>query len=141
MYLKQFDRVQAQGTNIRRPTSERSLAPGIVRTTNGRTSAGAVLPELEAQIKEFEGRLARFSTPLGMVEIWAGSRIPRRLRPLRRAARLKHPEYPELYKAIGSTYNNAYDCSRPEALDHEQLFPPARPARRFVAGYNVNDAD
>lgn len=105
--------VQAQGYEYPQAYVERSLAPGVgeenYKWADFREAQS--LPELEAQIVALQTALAKIQrTPLGMVEIWAGSRIPDGYA-LCEGQQLKQSEYPELYKAIGSTYNNAYDCN------------------------------
>ncbi len=69
-------------------------------------------------------------------------RIPhsRRLR-LCEGQQLKQSEYPELYKAIGSTYNNAYDCNGRKLSTTSGYFRLPDLRGRFVVGYNVSDAD
>ena len=54
---------------------------------------------------------------------------------------LKQSEYPELYKAIGSTYNNAYDCNGRKLSTTSGYFRLPDLRGRFVVGYNVSDAD
>ena len=99
------------------------------------------LPELEAQIVALQTALAKIQrTPLGMVEIWAGSRIPDGYA-LCEGQQLKQSEYPELYKAIGSTYNNAYDCNGRKLSTTSGYFRLPDLRGRFVVGYNVSDAD
>lgn len=137
MYLKQAAiPVQAQGYEYPQAYVERSLAPGVGEENYKWEDfhEAQSLPELEAQIVALQTALAKIQrTPLGMVEIWAGSRIPDGYA-LCEGQQNKQSEYPELYKAIGSTYNNAYDCNGRKALDHERLFPPARPARPLRGG-------
>lgn len=114
MYLKQAAiPVQAQGYEYPQAYVERSLAPGVGEENYKWEDfhEAQSLPELEAQIVALQTALAKIQrTPLGMVEIWAGSRIPDGYA-LCEGQQLKQSEYPELYKAIGSTYNNAYDCN------------------------------
>ncbi|WP_333881610.1 tail fiber protein, partial [Alistipes putredinis] len=54
---------------------------------------------------------------------------------------LKQSEYPELYKAIGTTYNNAYDCNGRKLSTTSGYFRLPDLRSRFVVGYNVSDAD
>ncbi|MCQ5065755.1 phage tail protein, partial [Alistipes putredinis] len=54
---------------------------------------------------------------------------------------LKQSEYPALYKAIGSTYNNAYDCNGRKLSTTSGYFRLPDLRGRFVVGYNVSDAD
>ena len=144
MYLKQAAiPVQAQGYEYPQAYVERSLAPGVgeenYKWEDFREAQS--LPELEAQIVALQTALAKIQrTPLGMVEIWAGSRIPDGYA-LCEGQQLKQSEYPELYKAIGSTYNNAYDCNGRKLSTTSGYFRLPDLRGRFVVGYNVSDAD
>ena len=135
--------VQAQGYEYPQAYVERSLAPGVgeenYKWADFREAQS--LPELEAQIVALQTALAKIQrTPLGMVEIWAGSRIPDGYA-LCEGQQLKQSEYPELYKAIGSTYNNAYDCNGRKLSTTSGYFRLPDLRGRFVVGYNVSDAD
>lgn len=144
MYLKQAAiPVQAQGYEYPQAYVERSLAPGVgeenYKWEDFREAQS--LPELEAQIVALQTALAKIQrTPLGMVEIWAGSRIPDGYA-LCEGQQLKQSEYPELYKAIGTTYNNAYDCNGRKLSTTSGYFRLPDLRGRFVVGYNVSDAD
>ena len=134
---------QAQGYEYPQAYVERSLAPGVgeenYKWADFREAQS--LPELEAQIVALQTALAKIQrTPLGMVEIWAGSRIPDGYA-LCEGQQLKQSEYPELYKAIGSTYNNAYDCNGRKLSTTSGYFRLPDLRGRFVVGYNVSDAD
>ena len=114
-YVPQTSRDPGTGPGYEYPQAyvERSLAPGVGEENYKWEDfhEAQSLPELEAQIVALQTALAKIQrTPLGMVEIWAGSRIPDGYA-LCEGQQLKQSEYPELYKAIGSTYNNAYDCN------------------------------
>ena len=82
MYLKQTTiSVQAQGYEYPQAYVERSLAPGVGTESYKWTDfhEAQSLPELEAQIVALQTALAKIQrTPLGMVEIWAGSRSEER---------------------------------------------------------------
>ena len=144
MYLKQAAiPVQAQGYEYPQAYVERSLAPGVGEENYKWEDfhEAQSLPELEAQIVALQTALAKIQrTPLGMVEIWAGSRIPDGYA-LCEGQQLKQSEYPELYKAIGSTYNNAYDCNGRKLSTTSGYFRLPDLRGRFVVGYNVSDAD
>ena len=144
MYLKQTTiSVQAQGYEYPQAYVERSLAPGVGTESYKWTDfhEAQSLPELEAQIVALQTALAKIQrTPLGMVEIWAGSRIPDGYA-LCEGQQLKQSEYPELYKAIGTTYNNAYDCNGRKLSTTSGYFRLPDLRSRFVVGYNVSDAD
>lgn len=144
MYLKQTTiSVQAQGYEYPQAYVERSLAPGVGTESYKWTDfhEAQSLPELEAQIVALQTALAKIQrTPLGMVEIWAGSRIPDGYA-LCEGQQLKQSEYPELYKAIGTTYNNAYDCNGRKLSTTSGYFRLPDLRGRFVVGYNVSDAD
>ena len=144
MYLKQAAiPVQAQGYEYPQAYVERSLAPGVGEENYKWEDfhEAQSLPELEAQIVALQTALAKIQrTPLGMVEIWAGSRIPDGYA-LCEGQQLKQSEYPELYKAIGTTYNNAYDCNGRKLSTTSGYFRLPDLRSRFVVGYNVSDAD
>ena len=134
--------VQAQGYEYPQAYVERSLAPGVgeenYKWADFREAQS--LPELEAQIVALQTALAKIQrTPLGMVEIWAGSRIPDGYA-LCEGQQLKQSEYPELYKAIGSTYNNAYDCNGRKLSTTSGYFRLPDLRGRFVVGYKIGRA-
>ena len=58
---------------------------------------------------------------------------PRRLRPLRRAA-AQAVGVPRTLQGHRQHLQQCLRLQRPEALDHERLFPPARPARPLRGG-------
>ena len=137
MYLKQAAiPVQAQGYEYPQAYVERSLAPGVGEENYKWEDfhEAQSLPELEAQIVALQTALAKIQrTPLGMVEIWAGSRIPDGYALLRRAA-AQAVGVPRTLQGHRQHLQQCLRLQRPEALDHERLFPPARPARPLRGG-------
>ena len=112
---KPRSRYRPRDTNIRRPTSSgRWLRASARRTTNGRTSTRrSRCPNSKRRSWRCRSPWPRFSA-----RRWGWSKSgriphPRRLCSLRRQ-QLKQSEYPELYKAIGSTYKQCLRLQRPE---------------------------
>ena len=75
-----------------------------------------------------------------MVETWAGTDVPDGYA-LCEGQQLKQSEYPDLYKAIGSAFNNAYDCNGRKLSTTAGYFRLPDLRGRFVVGYNPIDGD
>ena len=78
--------------------------------------------------------------PLGVVQIWAGSSVPAGYE-LCEGQQLKISDYPELYAAIGTLYNDAssHTGSRYSTTNGYFRLPDLR--GRFLSGYSTLDAD
>ncbi len=113
MYVKTTDvTVSAQGYEYPQAYTKRTLAPGVgsenfkwTDFVKPRTSA-----ELNAQIAELMQRQRPVETkvesaePLGVIKMWAGKASPTNYM-FCDGSILKAEEYPELYEAIGDTFN------------------------------------
>lgn len=144
MYLRQETiPVTADGYDYPQAYVARSLAPGV-GSENYRWeefSEAQSLPELRKQIEALKKALAEVKrTPLGMVETWAGTAVPDGYA-LCEGQQLKQSEYPELYAAIGSAFNNGTDCNGRKLSTTAGYFRLPDLRGRFVVGYNPNDGD
>ena len=111
--------VTAQGYEFPQAYTVRSLKPGV-GSENYKWNDFAAVPtprELEEKIKTQDTAIGELSAPpLGIVQMWAGKTVPAGYE-LCEGQQLKITDYPELYKALGSTF----------ALFHlERIFPHAR---------------
>ena len=75
-----------------------------------------------------------------MVETWAGVTVPDGYA-LCEGQQLKQSEYPDLYEAIGSAFNNATDCNGRKLSTTAGYFRLPDLRGRFVVGYNPIDGD
>lgn len=144
MYLRQETLpVTAQGYDYPQAYVRRSLAPGIGEEnyTWEDFHDAQSLPALEKELDDMRQRLEKLQrTPLGMVETWAGVTVPDGYA-LCEGQQLKQSEYPDLYEAIGSAFNNATDCNGRKLSTTAGYFRLPDLRGRFVVGYNPIDGD
>ena len=144
MYLKQeVISVQAQGYDYPQAYVRRSLAPGVgeenYRWEDFREAQS--LPALGEELAALRKALADMKpSPLGMVEMWAGKTVPAGYE-LCEGQQLKITDYPELYNALGSTFNNAYSATGTRFSTSNGYFRLPDLRGRFIVGYNVSDTD
>lgn len=148
MYLKQEDiAVNAQGYEYPKAYTRRTLAPGI-GSENFKWedfSKPATPAELQAQIAALEKRLEEaqagvVSEPLGVVKMWAGVKVPENYL-LCDGAQLKTDEYPELYAALGTTFNTAANYNGTKVSTQSGFFRLPDLRGRFIVGYNDLDSE
>ena len=75
-----------------------------------------------------------------MVETWAGVTIPEGYL-LCEGQQLRQTEYPELFAALGSAFNNGYDCNGRRFTTSVGFFRLPDLRGRFVVGFNGSDED
>lgn len=148
MYLRQEDvAVNALGVEYPKAYTRRTLAPGIgSENFKWEDFAKPATPaELQAQIAALEKRLAEAqgaleSEPLGIVKMWAGVKVPENYL-FCDGAQLRTDEYPGLYAALGTAFNNApnYNGSRVSTQSGFFRLPDLR--GRFIVGYNDLDSE
>ncbi|MEI3553765.1 MAG: tail fiber protein [Alistipes senegalensis] len=144
MYLKQeVISVQAQGYDYPQAYVRRSLAPGVgeenYRWEDFREAQS--LPALDAELAALRKTLADMKpSPLGMVEMWAGRGVPDGYL-LCEGQQLRQTDYPELFAAIGSAFNNGYDCNGRKLTTSPNFFRLPDLRGRFVVGYYGSDDD
>ena len=135
--------VTAQGYEFPQAYTVRSLKPGV-GSENYKWGDFAAVPtprELEAKIKAQDTTIGELSAPpLGIVQIWAGKIVPAGYE-LCEGQQLKITDYPELYKALGSTFNNAYSATGSRYSTSSGYFRMPDLRGRFIVGHNPSDTD
>lgn len=144
MYVKLSDvAITAQGNSYPKAYTVRSLAPGIGSENYRWEDFAEVknLRELMAEAARLETEIkALAAPPLGIVELWAGSTVPAGYG-LCNGQQLKASEYPELYKAIGSTFNTAMNANGTKYTTTSGYFRLPDLRGRFVVGQSDIDSD
>ena len=95
-----------------------------------------------ADLKEnLQEEAAKFApAPLGIVQLWAGKTEPDGYG-LCDGRQLSAKDYPELYKALGTTFNNAYSANGTRYTTTSGYFRLPDLRGRFVVGYHDSDND
>lgn len=135
--------VTAQGYEFPQAYTVRSLLPGVGAENYSWNDFKLYKTprELEAYIQSLETTIAKLAPPpLGIVQMWAGSKVPEGYE-LCDGRELKITEYPDLYAAIGTTFNRAYSSTGSMYSTTSGYFRLPDLRGRFVVGYNVNDTD
>lgn len=144
MYLKKETvPVAAQGYEYPQAYTTRSLAAGIGEENYdwGEMKQIATIPQLERTIASLRTQLdALAPPPLGIVQMWAGKTVPEGYE-LCEGQQLKTTDYPELYKVLGTTFNNAYSATGSRYSTSGGYFRLPDLRGRFVVGHNPSDAD
>lgn len=135
--------VTAQGYDFPQAYTVRSLQPGVGSENYSWADFKTFMTP--RQLAEYDARqdaeIAKLAPPpLGVVQIWAGKTPPENYE-LCEGQQLKITDYPELYAALGSTFNNGYDCNGKRLSTTSGYFRLPDLRGRFLVGYNVNDAD
>lgn len=145
MYLRRESiGVQAQGYDYPQAYEQRSLAPGVgeesYRWADFRDAR--TLPQLAQEIDDLRKELAAAqSRPLGIVETWAGTTVPTDYA-LCDGRSLWQAGYPELYKAIGTRYNNASNADGTQMYFTQPGYFRLPDLRgRFIVGHYDTDSD
>lgn len=114
MYVKQEDvAVNANNTNYPKAYTRRSLAPGIGSENYSWEDFTDIktIKDLMAENRELRAELAGVQpSPLGVVQMWAGAAVPEGY-VLCNGQELRTADYPELYKALGVTFNTGTSAS------------------------------
>ncbi len=144
MYLKKEPiSVSAQGYEFPQAYTVRSLAPGIGEENYAWTEMRDIptIQQQELTIASLRAELALLMPPpLGIVQIWAGAKVPDNYE-LCDGRELKIADYPELYAALDTTYNQGYDSNGRQVSTTSGYFRLPDLRGRFIVGYNTNDAD
>ena len=148
MYLKLADvAVDAQGYHYPKAYTRRTLAAGVgSENYNWDDFTKPLTPaELSKQIADLKKQLdedagQNSSEPLGIVKMWAGTKVPDNYA-LCNGAALKTDEYPELYAALGKAFNTAMNHNGSTYDTQEGYFRLPDLRGRFVVGYNDVDAE
>lgn len=144
MYLRQETiNVQAQGYDYPQAYVRRSLAPGIGEENYKWEDfhEAQSFPVLVAELEALRAKLAEVKpSPLGIVEMWAGRGVPDGYQ-LCEGQQLRQTDYPELFAAIGSAFNNGYDCNGRPFTTSPGFFRLPDLRGRFVVGMNGSDDD
>lgn len=144
MYVKQDDiPVSANNTDYPKAYTRRSLAPGI-GAENYRWEEFTdikTIKDLMAENRELRTELAGMQpSPLGIVQMWAGASVPEGY-VLCDGQALRVTEYPELYKALGATFNTAVSASGTKYTTQSGYFRVPDLRGRFVVGLHDSDND
>lgn len=118
MYIRLEDiAVTAQGYDYPKAYTRRTLAPGVGAENFSwadfrKPKTPAELEKMIADLKTEQGNMAAQAQtePLGIVKMWAGSNVPENYA-LCNGAEMRITDYPELYKAIGTTFNAALSAN------------------------------
>lgn len=133
----------AQGYEFPQAYTVRSLKPGV-GSENYKWGDFAVVRtprELEEKIEKQGETLGELSAPpLGIIQIWAGKTVPSGYE-LCEGQQLKITDYPDLYKALGSTFNNAYSATGSRYSTSSGYFRMPDLRGRFIVGHNPSDTD
>lgn len=131
----------AQGYEFPQAYTVRSLKPGV-GSENYKWSDFAALRtprELEEKIEKQGETLGELSAPpLGIIQIWAGKTVPEGYE-LCAGQQLKIDDYPELYKALGTTFNSAYSATGTRFSTPSGCFRIPDLRGRFIVGHNDLD--
>lgn len=144
MYVKTEDvAVSAMGYEYPKAYTRRWLAPGV--GVENFSWDDFREPKTAAKVdKELTGlreELARMApAPLGVVEMWAGSAVPEGY-VLCDGRELRISDYPELYRAIGSTFNGAVGADGRVHATQAGHFRLPDLRGRFVAGQYGDDPE
>ena len=144
MYVRQEDiHVSANNTDYPKAYTRRSLAPGI-GAENYRWEDFCDVPsvrELMAENRKLrEDMAAMRSSPLGIVEMWAGVSVPDGY-VLCDGSALRVEDYPELHKALGSSFNTAVSSTGVRYTTETGFFRVPDLRGRFVVGHSDIDID
>ncbi len=144
MYVKQEDvGVNANNTNYPKAYTRRSLAPGIGSENYSWEDFTDIktIKDLMAENRELRAELAGVQpSPLGVVQMWAGAAVPEGY-VLCNGQELRTADYPELYKALGVTFNTATSASGTKYSTRAGYFRVPDLRGRFVVGQHDSDND
>lgn len=144
MYVEQeVVQVTAQGYEFPQAYVVRSLAAGVGAENYSWADFKTFKTpsEFDEYNKRQDNEIAKLApAPLGIVQIWAGSKVPSGYE-LCEGQQLKISNYPELYAALGTTFNNAYSYNGTRYSTTSGYFRLPDLRGRFIVGYNVSDSD
>lgn len=144
MYLKQEDTpVSANNVEYPKAYTRRSLAAGVGSESFDWESFADLksVRELMAENAGLRAELAKSRrSPVGMVEMWAGSSVPEDY-VLCDGRALRAEEYPELYGALGTAFNAGVNANGSRFVTDAGYFRVPDLRGRFIAGRHDSDAD
>lgn len=138
--------VSSQGTDYPKAYTTRHLEHGegsetFDLTKMVRLNAAQRIAALEAEVERLksQGGQQGDTEPVGVIKMYAGLTAPEGYM-LCTGASLRIDEYPELYKVIGTTFNDApFWDGKPRLVTEGNLFRIPDLRSRFIVGYNPND--
>ena len=144
MYLKQEDvSVTANNRTYPKAYTRRSLAPGYgdenfkwEEFTDIQT-----IKDLLRENSELRTEIAGLQPPpLGIIQMWAGANVPEGYL-LCNGQEYKQSDYPELYKALGTTFNNAISANGTPYTTNAGFFRVPDLRGRFIVGQHDSDSE
>ncbi len=144
MYLKQ-EAIGVTANNVEYPKAytRRTLAPGIGAENYKWADFAEIksIRQLMAENATLRNEITSMQgTPLGIVEMWAGSAVPEGY-VLCDGRTMSTTEYPELFKALGTTFNTAISASGTKYTTPSGQFRVPDLRGRFVVGQHDSDND
>ncbi len=144
MYLHQENiAVSAQGYDFPQAYTQRSLRPGVGSENYSWDGFKQYKTpgQLEQDVATINIALAKLAPPpLGIVQMWAGSKVPAGYE-LCEGQQLRITDYPELYAALGTTFNSAPNYAGTTQSTTSGYFRLPDLRGRFIAGYSTTDTD
>lgn len=144
MYLKQ-EAIGVTANNVEYPKAytRRTLAPGIGAENYKWEDFSEIksIRELMDENTKLRNEITSMQgTPLGIVEMWAGSTVPNGY-VLCDGRTMSTTEYPELFKALGTTFNTAISANGSKYTTPGGQFRVPDLRGRFVVGQHDSDND
>lgn len=138
--------VSSQGTDYPKAYTTRRLEHGegsetFDLTKMVRLNAAQRIADLESEVESLknQGGQQGDTEPVGVIKMYAGLTAPENYM-LCNGAALDQKEYPELYKVIGTTFNDApFWDGKPRLVTDGNLFRLPDLRSRFIVGYNPDD--
>lgn len=144
MYVKkEVVSITAQGYEFPQAYTIRSVSAGVGAENYNWADFRDIstLPALEEKIATLKVEMTKMTPPpLGIVQIWAGKGVPPKYE-LCEGQQLRITDYPDLYEAIGTAFNNAYSYTGVQYSTTSGYFRLPDLRGRFIAGYNASDND
>lgn len=144
MYLHQENiAVTAQGYDFPQAYIERSLRPGVGAENYSWDGFRQYKTpgQLEQDVATIDAAIARLAPPpLGIVQMWAGANVPAGYE-LCEGQQLRIDDYPELYAALGTTFNTAPNYAGTAQTTTSGYFRLPDLRGRFIAGYSTVDPE
>lgn len=144
MYVKLEDvSVNANNNSYPKAYTRRWLAPGI-GSENYKWEDFTEIKTIKDLISEsnaLRGEInALQQSPLGIINIWAGSKVPDGYL-LCDGAQYRTDEYPELYAALGTSFNSALSANGSPYTTQSGYFRVPDLRGRFIVGLHDSDTD
>lgn len=144
MYLKQEDvSVTANNRTYPKAYTRRSLAPGYGDENFKWEEFTEIqtIKDLLRENSELRTEIAGLQPPpLGIIQMWAGANVPEGYL-LCNGQEYKQSDYPELYKVLGTTFNNAISANGTPYTTVAGNFRIPDLRGRFVVGLHDSDSD